>query len=406
MAIAHGTHSYVPDAPRLVKNPFGGAPVWKLTRYDDVSAMLVDRRFVTNSHALPGGSDFYAEMLVQLGISEDVLPFLTGNLAHVGPEDHARLRKLVSRAFTARRVAKLRPQVQKITHELLDALPDRAVDGTADLIEHFAYPLSITVICDLLGVPVEDRPLWRGWSEDTASMDSKRMNTMLVDMSAYVAELAGRRLAAPSNDLISALVQVNDEDSGRLSDTELITMVLTLMVAGHETTTHFIGNGIVALLTHPDQLARLRAEPELMPDAVQELLRWCSPIVVTQQRFASEDITIGGALIRRGERVQAVLSAANHDPDRYADPEVLDITRRPENAGHPHLAYSHGAYYCLGAPLANQEAEAAFTAVFDRFPELALAVPQERLQWRPQEDAHQLVELPVRLGPARAAEAP
>ncbi|GAA2100730.1 cytochrome P450 [Streptomyces albiaxialis] len=405
MAVEHASHRFSPAAPELVEDPFGGSPVWMLTRHDDVTAMLGDRRFVTNSRSLSGGSDFYAEMLVQLGIDETVLPYLTGNLVHVDPEDHTRLRRLVTRAFTPRRIAKLRPRVQGITDELVDALPARAERGAVDLVEHFAYPLSITVICELLGVPVQDRPLWRAWSEDIASMDPKRMNSMLADVSAYVDDLARERRARPADDLVTGLVQARDEDSGRLSDTELITMVLTLMVAGHETTAHLIGNGITALLTHRDQLELLRANPELMPGAVQEILRWCSPIVLTQLRFATEEVTIGGARIRRGEQVQAVLSAANHDPGRYPDPDVLDITRRVDSSGHPHLAYSHGAYYCLGASLANQEAEAAFSTLFGRYPGLALAVPEGELAWRPQPHARQLIRLPVTLSsiPERSA---
>jgi len=378
----------------MLADPFGGEPVWLVTRHEDVSAVLTDRRLVMNCRSLPGGTDTYAQVLVKMGISEELAPYIAGNLVHVDPPDHTRLRKLVSRAFSARRITALRPRVEAIADELLDALPNHAVNGTVDLIEHFAFPLPITVICELLGVPAEDRPKWRDWSRDCASMDPRRMNAMLTDISAYIRELARQRRAEPADDLLTGLIQVHDEDDGRLSDAELITMVMTLVIAGHETTAHLIGNGVAALLTHPDQLALLRQDPTLMPGAVQELLRWCGPAVTAMLRHATEDMTIGGTSFHRGDRVQAVLSSANKDPQRYDRPDELDVTR---TAG-VHLEYSQGIHYCLGAGLANQEAEVAFTALLARYPDLTLAVPEDGLDWQPLPFSRQLVRLPVALG--------
>ncbi|MBO8199497.1 cytochrome P450 [Streptomyces smyrnaeus] len=411
------THIYSLSDPGLIDDPYGGfgvireeapvargdlggRPVWIVTRHDDVSTVLGDRRFVNNSLSLPGSTvDARAETLVGMGVSRDRVPYLAGNLVHTDPPDHTRLRKLVTRAFSARRVKELRPRVRVLTDELLTTLPGHAgPDGTVDFIEHFAYPLPITVICELLGVPASDRPRWRSWSEDYTSADIGRMDTMLAAMSTYLRELAEQRRAEPTDDLFTALLQAHDEDNGRLSDTELITMVLTLMIAGHETTAHLLGNGLVALLTHPDQLALLRGSPELMPGAVQELLRWCSPIVVGMLRYAAEDVTVGDTLIRQGECVQVVLGSANHDPRRYPDPDRLDITRPAGAAGAHHLAYSHGPHYCLGASLANQEAEVAFTALLGTYPHLALAVPREQLDWKPLPLIRQLAHLPVTLG--------
>lgn len=397
----HASDRYPPNAPELMEDPFGGHPAWIITRHDDVNAVVTDRRLVMNRRSLPGGTDSYADVLVAMGVSEGLAPYIAGNLVHTDPPDHTRLRRLVARAFSARRISALRPRLEEITGELLDALPGHANDGTVDLIEHFAFPLPITVICELLGVPAQDRPKWRAWSRECASFDPRRMNTMLAGISAYIRDLAEQRRTEPADDLITGLAQAHDEDSDRLSDTELITMVMTLVIAGHETTAHLIGNGIAGLLSHPDQLALLREDPTLMPGAIQELLRWGGPAVTAMLRHASEDMTIGDVSIKSGDRVQAILSAANHDPQRYPHPERLDITRRLEVTGVQHLAYSNGIHYCLGAGLANQEAEVAFTAVFDRYPDLALAVPSDGLEWQPLPFSRQLIRLPVTLGTPR-----
>lgn len=378
-----------------------GSPVWIVTRHDDVTTVLEDPRFVSNSLSLPGGAiDTHAESLRKYGISRHLVPYLAGNMIHTDPPDHTRLRKLVTRAFSARQVTALLPRIKAITGDLLDALPGRADGGdagTVDLIEHFAYPLPITIICEMLGVPAQDRPRWRAWSQDYTSMGMIRMNTMLAQMSGYVRDLIELRRAEPGNDILTRLIQAHD-DSDRLSDTELITMVLTLMIAGHETTAHLIGNGVLALLTHPGQLALLQADPALAAAAVQELLRWCSPVVTAKLRYAAQAVMLGDTLIEQGDAVLTVLGSANHDPRRFTRPELLDITR-PAARGVAHLAYSYGAHYCLGATLANQETEVALTALFARYPNLALAAPPGELQWRTIPGTRQLARLPVKLGP-------
>ncbi|MFE9107993.1 cytochrome P450 family protein [Actinomadura geliboluensis] len=418
MTTRSSAREYSLAAPELITDPYGGfgrireeAPVvrgryidggsvWIVTRHDDVGAVLRDPRFASNSASLAGGAaDSHAEALVRAGISAELVPYLAGNMVHTDPPDHTRLRGLVSRAFSARRVADLRPRVRSITGALLDGLAGRvAADGTADLIEHFAYPLPITVICELVGVPAADRPRWRAWGADYTSMDPRRVNRMLAEMSSHLGELIDHRRAAPRDDLLTGLIQAHDEDGDRLTDVELVTMVLTLMIAGHETTANLIGNGVAALLTHPDQLALLRDDPGRWPDAVRELLRWCSPVLVAKLRYATEDVTVGGVLVRRGERVQVVLASANHDPRRFPEPEILDVTRRADGRDARHIAYSQGPHYCLGASLANQEAEVALAALFERHPDLTLAVPPDRLEWQPLPGARQLRRLPVRLG--------
>ncbi|MFJ2264623.1 cytochrome P450 [Streptomyces sp. NPDC087844] len=393
----YGGFGRVREETAVARGLWNGSPTWFITRYDDVSAVLMDRRFATNSQSLPGGTDVYAEVMAKMGVSEKLIPYLAGSLVYTDPPDHTRLRKLVLRAFSARRVSALRSRVEAIVDGLLDALPGHAEDGVVDLVEHFASPLPITVICEMVGVPGEDLDTWRAWSLDYTSMDAHRLNTMLTEISAYIHDLAERRQTEPADDLITGLIRAHDEDSDRLTDTELVTMVLTLMVAANETTPALIGNGALALLTHPDQLALLRADPGLLPGAVQELLRWCGPAIVAKLRYATEDVTVAGTLIRQGDQVQVVPGAANHDPRRFPRPGELDITRNPEADRAPHLAYSRGAHYCLGAGLANQETEVAFARLFARYPDLRLACPMDSLRWKPLPVTRQLQELPVRL---------
>ncbi|MET9862312.1 cytochrome P450 [Streptomyces smyrnaeus] len=419
MTTKHLSHGYLLTAHELLHDPYGGfnrlreenpiaqgnlngSTVWIITRHDDVSAVLNDRRFVTNSGSVPGRTDEYAEVLEKMGIEPDLIPYLAGELVRTDPPEHTRLRKLVTRAFSARRVRELRPRVEALTDQLLTALPDHAAeDGSVDFIAHFAHPLPIMVICELLGVPRTDVARWQGWGSDYMSMEPRRLNTMLTEVAAYIGELADRRRAEPTDDLLTGLVQARDGD-GRLSDTELVTMVLALMIAGYPTTSQLLGNGLVALLTHPDQLALLREDPGLMPGAVQELLRWCGPAVVSKLRYAAEDITLGGTLIRQGDCVQVVLGSANHDPGRYTDPGRLDVTRGADASGPHHFGYSQGIHYCLGAMLANQEAEVALTGLLGRYPDLALGVPEDRLEWKAQPLTRVLVRLPLSLGTARA----
>lgn len=415
MDTAEKTGEYAISAPELTADPYGGfgrireegpvvrgrladgGRVWIVGRHEQVSAVLTDPRFANNSRSLPGSTtDQYAESLIRFGLPRDLVPHLSDTVTHLDPPDHTRLRKLVTRAFSARRVSCLVPRVRALTEELVDALPDRAEDGTVDLVEHLAYPLPITVICELIGVPAGDRPLWRGWSHDYSNVF--RLGPMLRESSAYIRDLIAQRRREPADDLITGLIQAHDEQDGRLTETELVTMVITLMIAGHETTAFLVGNSILALLTHPGQLALVRSRPELLPGAVQELLRWGSPVIFAKQRYATADVEVAGTLIRQGDVVLPVLGAANRDPRRFPDPDRLDITRDPGTRGVPHLAYSHGPHYCLGATLANQETELALGALLRRYPGLALAVPAGELTYRQVPGTWQLDRLPVRLG--------
>jgi cytochrome P450 len=309
------------------------------------------------------------------------------------PPDHERLRRLVNKAFTARRVERLRPRITAITTELLDGMSTRP---EVDLLASFAFPLPITVICELLGVPAADRDDFRTWSatavSDTASLELSQAHAGAL-VRYFTALLAAKR-HEPADDLLSALIAARD-DGDRLSENELVSMAFLLLVAGHETTVNLIASGTLALLLNPGELARLQADPSLLGGAVEELLRYVNPVNNATFRFAAEPVEIGGVRIRQGDLVLVALSSANRDPSRFGDPDRLDVGR--DNSGH--LAFGHGIHYCLGAPLARLEAEIAFSHLLARFGSMRLAVPAGSLRWRPSSLIHGLESLPVRLFP-------
>lgn len=381
------------EAPVLRGRTPDGSPAWYVTRQEDVRTVLGDPRFVNDATSVPGVEvDSVRDKMVEMvGIPPEYARFITNTILDSDGERHTRLRKLVSRAFTVRRVNDLRPRVEEITAGLLDGFVE-PVDFMAD----FAYPLPITVICELVGVPEADRPSWREWGAALTTMRPDVVGVAVRDMVTHVQDLIARRRAAPADDLLTALVHVRDEEGDRLSEDELVTMVLTLVMAGHETTAHLLGNGLVALLEHPDQLGLLRADPSLWPGAVHELMRWCSPVQVTRIRYATQDVEMGGVVIRAGEPVQAVLLSANHDPRAYTDPERFDVTRRPAGRGEGHVGFGHGFHYCLGAALARQEGEVALRAVVERFANLALTSPEH--EWVQAPGMRRLARLRLHLG--------
>jgi cytochrome P450 len=310
------------------------------------------------------------------------------------PPDHTRLRKLVSAAFTHRRTEALAPGVQQLTDDLLDRLADR---DEADLITAFAYPLPIAVICRLLGVPDADHHLFRQWTAPLVvggNMAGVQAYTAAATaLVAYVRELLAEKRRRPADDLLSALVAVRD-GGDRLTEDELTSMVYLLLLAGHETTVNLIGNGVLALLTHPDQLALLRAEPERLPAAVEELLRFDGPLQSAVPAVATEPVQIAGVTVPAGAPVVVALLAANRDPDRLARPDRLDVTR-PDVLGH--LAFGHGVHHCLGAPLARLEGRIALGSLVARFPRLRLAVPAAEIERTQGLLMNGLAALPVRL---------
>jgi cytochrome P450 len=355
----------------------GETMLWFVTRYDDAVAVLLDdERFVRD----PALALTPEELAAFQGDMPEVLAFIDRHMLNKDGGDHRRLRKLVTKAFTPRMVEQLRPRIQEITDELIDAVEARS---EMDLIDDFAFPLPITVIAELLGIPVADRDSFRRWSNAIVTPaltpeDVEQFTAMIGEFVAYLRELFERRRATPGDDLVSALLQV-DEGGDTLSEEELSSMVSLLIIAGHETTVGLISNAVLALLQHPGQRAELEREPERMSHAIEELLRFDGPVERTLNRWAATDVELGGQTIRRGEGVIVILGSADRDPSGFPDPETLDFERDDVK----HIAFGRGSHYCLGAPLARLEAEVALTTLLRRLPGLRLAMPAEELYWRP-----------------------
>ncbi|MFE1101631.1 cytochrome P450 [Nocardiopsis alba] len=381
-----------------------GAPARLFVDDADVRTILSDRRFVVDSASLAPSSDEGAalsrdELLRHLGMEPDLVVYITQGLLDKDGIDHVRLRKLVSRAFTVRRVQEMRPKVQAIADRLLEELPDHVEDGSVDLLEHFAYPLPIAVICDLVGVPEEEREVWRRWSHTLTSFaldDPTLLNRTIGALVEAARRLIVGHREREYDDLLADLVRISDDDGDRLSEDELITMIFSLVIAGHETTAGLIGNGTHALLTHPEQLSLLKDDPTLMPSAVHELLRWCGPVFQTRMRYPTEDVELRSGTARRGEAVIAMISGANRDPEAHPEPERLDVTRHRGRPGEAHVAFGHGLHYCLGAALARMEGEVAFGSLTSTFPHLSLDPARPPVR-RPNPGFNRFEDLYVRL---------
>lgn len=356
-----------------------GTPAWIVTRYEDVRAALADPRLsLDKRHATAGTYKGFA-----------LPPALDANLLNMDPPDHTRIRRLVGRAFTPRRIEALRTPIRRTADRLLDALGDH---GTTDLIASYAAPLPITVICDLLGVPDEHRMDFRVWTDTLVAPDPAAgpgaAKEAVVAMLGYFTRLLADKRRAPADDLLSDLIAVRDEGD-RLSEDELMSLAFLILFAGYENTVQLIGNALLALFQHPEQLAALRRDPAQLPAAVEEFLRYEGPALLAIRRFPVEDVTIGGVTVPAGETVWVSPSAANRDPARFPDPDRLDLTRDASG----HLSLGHGIHYCLGAPLARAETEIALTALLERFPDLTLTDPAPR--WRTSLRARGLLALPV-----------
>jgi cytochrome P450 len=352
-------------------------PLWVVTRHYEARAMLTEARFVITS----------GSFMRPPGLPDEYQPYLRTMSEMDGPE-HARLRRLVAPAFTPRRAADFRPRIQAIVDSLLENLTREV-----DLLETFARPLPIEVICELVGIPVSDRPLWRSCGAAIAAGIGKDFFDAIPGIIDGAKAAVALRRAEPADDLLTDLIrQVDDGD--RLNDTELVTMIWLLVLAG-QTPTNFIANAVEALLTHPDQLALLREKPDLMPGAVEELMRWCTPQLLTVPRFPTEDVEISGTLIRKGEPVSASIISANRDAAAFDDPDRLDLSRPVGARGH--LGFSHGPHYCLGAAFARVETEVALTTLIRRFPTLALAVSPSDLVHTPDGGTWRLATLPIKM---------
>ncbi len=366
----------------------GETPIWFVTRYDDVVALLTDNeRFVLDPRLALTPTELEAHV-DEIGADERA----SENLLAKDGEDHRRLRRLVTKAFTPRIVEQLRPRIQQIADDLIEVVEAR---GSMELVDDFAFPLPITVIAELLGIPVEDRERFRVWSSNAVMPAltpedreiARRRGDEFIE---YLDDLFAQRRAEPTDDLVSALVQA--EDGGdTLSENELYSMVVLLIVAGHETTVSLIASAVYTLLTHPEQLAALRADPSLMASAVEELVRFDSPVERTITRWVAADSELGGQTLRRGELVVAIVGSANRDGVQFTGADALDLAR----ADNKHVGFGRGPHYCLGAPLARLETEIALATLLRRLPNLRLAITTDDLYWRPIPIFRSLAELPV-----------
>jgi cytochrome P450 len=373
--------------PQLVSA--SGLKRFVVTRYEDAKSAFSDPRLSRNAK--------YAERaLLEAGMRsllDDDVAAANHNMLSADPPDHTRLRRIVAAEFTPRRCEALRPRVQEIADELISAFEG---SGETEFMHDFANPLPALVIAELLGVPREDQRRFRTISNDYMRPwgDARQIGASAA-LAAYLAQQIQAKREQPGDDLLSDLVSSRAED--RLTEEELHGTALLLLVAGHETTANLIGNGMLALLQQPDQYALLRERPELIPEAVEEFLRYDSPVERAPDRYASQDMEIGGTFIPAGSIVQVGISSANRDDATFAHADTLDVTRAPRG----HVAFGYGIHFCLGAPLARVEAQVAFATLLKRLPDLELAVPVETLTHRQTSIIRALETLPLRFVPRR-----
>jgi cytochrome P450 len=392
---------------------------WVLTRYADIDSLYTDERF-SRAQGLMRGFQRLSESERQ--IAEPVYESFSKTVFYADPPYHTHLRGLMNHAFTPRRVERLRPYIQQIVDELLNTARAKPA---IDVIQDLAYPLPVMVIAELLGLPAGDRTYFKKWSDDLFAILGtvrhkpqhllERAAQSLDEMTGYIRELSRKRREYPQDDLLTALLSVTEDNgvscphhqtpsplhgtgeriheqasSSALTEEELVANINILLSTGHETTTHLIGNGLLALLQHPDQLQKLQARPALLASAIEEMLRYDNPVQITY-RSAIEDAEIKGKLIRKGDLVNSVLGSANRDPERFSTPDHFEITR---NEGR-HLSFGIGIHFCIGAPLVRLEAEVVFETILRRFPKIRLAA--DILEWQEHPIFRGLKSLPVRL---------
>ncbi|MEV5807222.1 cytochrome P450 family protein [Streptomyces parvulus] len=361
-----------------------GPEAWLVTGYTETRSLLSDPRLIKGGWRSGAQAD---------KLPEEVARGTYTTMLHNDPPTHTRLRKLVTSAFTRRRVEKLAPRIQEMTDELLTAADDGS--GPVDLISALAYPLPINVICELIGIPEQDRADFRAWTQPAASpgfYSAEEYQFAVTALLEYSRTLIGKKRREPQDDLLSDLISVRDGGDS-LTEDELTSMIFLLLLAGHETTVNLLANGVRALLTHPDQLVLLRSRPELLESAIEEILRHDGPVQTTLPYLTTEPVEVGDVTLPKGATVLFALMAANRDDGHFSSSGTLDITRDEQT----HMSFGHGLHHCLGAPLARTEARIAFRALLDRFPGLRLAVPAQDLMRAPSMVLNGLAELPVHL---------
>ncbi|TDC83029.1 cytochrome P450 [Actinomadura sp. 7K507] len=359
----------------------GTDPWWVVTRHEQARAMLSDPRFEIRS-----------DSFMRPDVPDDCLPYMR-TMSEMNGQEHARMRKLVAPAFTPRRAADFRPRIESIVEELLDAVESQVSDGTVDLLPHFTRPLPMDVICEWVGIPEDDRMRWRAYGATVATGAGPDFAKAIPGIMDGAKAAIARRRDEPGDDLLTDLIAAQADDGDRLTDTEMVTLVWHLVMAG-QTPTNLIANAVHALLAHPRQLEALRDDLDLMPGAVEELIRWCGPTLLTIPRYAREDAELCGTRITEGQAVVASVAAANRDPRVFTDPETLDITR--PRAETPHLGFAHGPHFCLGASIARVQTQVAITTLLQRYPGLTLASAPDELR-APDPGTWRLTALPVTL---------
>src|SRR5688572_7885346 len=364
-----------------------GTPVWLVTRYNDVLALLRDEHFTKNRR-----SALTPEQARKLPWTPPIFRPLERNMLDLDPPDHTRLRSLVHKAFTPQLVDKMRTRLQALADELLDLVGPR---GEMDLIKDYALPLPMTIITEILGVPTKDRDKFHKWSSAVVSLSSPNPTLRVIPsvwrFIRYLRRFIKVRRRDPRDDLISALIRA-EEAGDKLSEDELLAMVFLLLIAGHETTVNLIGNGMLALLQNPGQIERLRADPSLIKSAVEELLRYTSPVFMTSERYALDNATMHDVTIPRGEMILGVIGSANRDETVFDHPNELNLAREPNK----HLSFGQGIHFCLGAPLARMESQIAINTLLERIPNVQLNIDPESLRWRPSMMLRGLQTLPVK----------
>jgi cytochrome P450 len=374
-----------------------GADVWLVTRYDDVRQLLSDPRVSKDGRRMNELFARHTGTYVEgekpdVGFDDE----LSYHMLNSDPPDHTRLRSLVSKSFTLRRMEGFRSRIHELVEEMLDAIEGKE---KVDLVADYAQPLPINIICDVLGIPFEDRQMFARWAIQLvgAGQPPEVVEEASRSVYEYGKQVIAEKRKNPGDDMMSALARGTDQD--RLSDIELTAMIFLFTVAGHITSQHTLSNGVLALLTHPSELDKLRADPSLIPPAIDELMRYDGPVGVATFRFTAEEVTVGDVVIPPDQIVALSMLSAHRDETKFSDPDRLDVTRRPNGV----LAFGHGHHFCIGQPLAKIQTEVALTRLLARFPHLRLTADPASLRWESSTLLRGVINLPVSVTPPEGA---